>query len=173
MGLRIFGWWRMPSGDRSFLSVVLTTVVVTFWTRAGSEVPAGPSPAPEDDPLCKLPRKTNGMTPGLTCLLCSFFFCLKRGPDRGVPVAAQRKQIQLVSIRMQVQSLAFLRGLRIQHCHELWCRLQTQLGSHVAVAVAVVEAGSCSSNSVPTLGTSICHRRGPKRAKIKREPETN
>ena len=25
--------------------------------------------------------------------------------------------------------------LRIQHCHELWCRLKTQLGSCVAVAV--------------------------------------
>ena len=25
--------------------------------------------------------------------------------------------------------------LRIWHCHELWCRLQMWLGSHVAVAV--------------------------------------
>ena len=24
----------------------------------------------------------------------------------------------------------------VQHCHELWCRLQMQLGSGVAVAVA-------------------------------------
>lgn len=30
MGLRIFMWWMMPSGDRSFLSVVLTTVFVMF-----------------------------------------------------------------------------------------------------------------------------------------------
>ena len=28
------------------------------------------------------------------------------------------------------------RGLRIRHCHEMWCRLQMRLGSHVAVAVA-------------------------------------
>ena len=29
-------------------------------------------------------------------------------------------------------------------CHELWCRSQLQLGSHVAIAVA--QASSCSSN---------------------------
>ena len=42
----------------------------------------------------------------------------------GVPIMAQQKQIGLVSMRMQVQSLALLGGLRIQHCRELWCRLQ-------------------------------------------------
>ena len=31
--------------------------------------------------------------------------------------------------------LALLSGLRIQHCLELWCRSQTQLGSYVAAAV--------------------------------------
>ena len=36
---------------------------------------------------------------------------------------------------MQVQSLALLSGLRIRHCCELWCRSQTWLGSHIAVAV--------------------------------------
>ena len=35
---------------------------------------------------------------------------------------------------------ALLGGLRIQHCHELWCRLQMRIGSHIAVAVAL--AGS-------------------------------
>ena len=30
-----------------------------------------------------------------------------------------------------------LNGLRIRHCRELWGRSQTQLGSDVAVAVAV------------------------------------
>ena len=45
----------------------------------------------------------------------------------GVPVVVQRKQIQLVSMRMQVWSLAFLSGLRIQCCCELWCRSQTGL----------------------------------------------
>ena len=50
----------------------------------------------------------------------------------------QWKQISLVSMRMQIQSLPLLSGLRIRHCHELWFRSQTQLRSHVAVAVAVV-----------------------------------
>ena len=40
----------------------------------------------------------------------------------GVPVVAQQKQILLASMRMQVQSLASLSELRIQHCRELWCR---------------------------------------------------
>ena len=40
---------------------------------------------------------------------------------------AQWEQIWLGSIRTQVQSLALLSGLRIQHCHELWCRSQKRL----------------------------------------------
>jgi len=31
-------------------------------------------------------------------------------------------------MRLQVQSLALLSGLRIRRCRELWCRLQTWLG---------------------------------------------
>ena len=34
-----------------------------------------------------------------------------------------------------VQSLALLGGLRIRCCHELWCGSQTQLGSHISVAL--------------------------------------
>ena len=59
-----------------------------------------------------------------------------------VPVMAQRKQIWLASMRMQVRSLASVSGLRIWRCHELWCRSQTRLGSDVAVAV--VQACGCS-----------------------------
>ena len=44
-----------------------------------------------------------------------------------VPVVSQQSQTQLASMRIGVQSLALLSGLRIQSCHELWCRLQTQL----------------------------------------------
>ena len=61
-------------------------------------------------------------------------------------------------MRMLVQSLTSLIGLRIWHCHELWCRSQMQLISCVAVAVA--QAGSCSSDSTPSVGTSICHECG-------------
>ena len=54
----------------------------------------------------------------------------------GVPVAAQRKQIWLGSMRMQVRSPELLNGLRIWHCRELWCRSQMRLRSGIAVAVA-------------------------------------
>ena len=54
------------------------------------------------------------------------------------------------------RSLALLGVLRIWCC-ELWCRSQTRLGSHVAVAVA--QAGSCSSGSTPGRGPSMCHGR--------------
>ena len=68
-------------------------------------------------------------------------------------------------MRFWVQSLALLSGLRIRHCHELWCGLQTWLRSGVAVALAW--AGSYSSDSTPSLGTTICQGCGPKRTKTK------
>ena len=40
---------------------------------------------------------------------------------------------------------------KVWRCHELWCRLQMQLGSVMAVAVV----SSYSSNSTPSLGTFI------------------
>ena len=63
----------------------------------------------------------------------------------------QWKRTELVFMRMQVQSLSLLSGSEIWHCCELWCKLQMQLGSCVAVAVA----GSYSSDLTPSLGTSI------------------
>ena len=60
--------------------------------------------------------------------------CLEQ--SLGVPTAAQWKQIRLGTMRLWVQSLASLSGLRIRRCHELWCRLQTWLESGVAVALA-------------------------------------
>ena len=41
---------------------------------------------------------------------------------------AQRKRIQLGTMRFQVQSQALLSGLRIWCCRELWYRSQTRLG---------------------------------------------
>ena len=66
---------------------------------------------------------------------------------------------------MQVRSLASHSGLGILHCRELWCRSWKWLGFRVAVAVAV--AGSCSSDSTPSLGTSICCKFSPKKLKTK------
>ena len=70
-------------------------------------------------------------------------------------------------MRSRVQSLVSLSGLRIWHCHELSCRLQTRPGSPVAVAVA--EAGSYSSDSTPSLEISIGHRCSPKKTEKKRK----
>ena len=64
---------------------------------------------------------------------------------------------------MRVWSLALLSGLRIWCCYELRCSSQMWLKS--GVAVAVVWAGSCSSDSNPRLGTSIRRGCGPKEKK--------
>ena len=68
-------------------------------------------------------------------------------------------------MRLRVQSLALLGELRIRRCYELWCRWQTWLRSRIGVAVP--EAGSCSSASTPSLGTSICCKYSPKKQKKK------
>ena len=70
---------------------------------------------------------------------------------------------------MWVESLASLSGLRIRHCRELWYWSQIQLRSHVDVAVAVVQAGSCSSDSIPSLGTSMGHTCGPRKQKTNKQ----
>ena len=41
----------------------------------------------------------------------------------------QWKQIRLGTMRFRIQSLASLSGLGTRCCRELWCRLQTRLGS--------------------------------------------
>ena len=69
----------------------------------------------------------------------------------------------------KVWSLASLIGLGIQWCHKLWCGLQMRLGS--CIVMAVVSASGYSSDLTPTLGTSICHRCGPKKEKKKKKQE--
>ena len=73
--------------------------------------------------------------------------------------------METISVRRRVRSLVSLSGLEVWCYRELWCRLKTQLGSRVAVAVAVAVAvtGSCSSDSAPGLGSSMCHECGPKK----------
>ena len=83
-----------------------------------------------------------------------------------VPLVAQWL-MNLTSIHEDaIRSPALLSGLRIRHCRELWYRSQKQLRSYTAVAVAVV--GSYSSNSTPSLGTSICLRYSPKKDQNKK-----
>ena len=69
-------------------------------------------------------------------------------------------------MRTQVQSLALPNGLRIWHCCKLWCRLQTRLGS--CIAVSVVKAGSCSANSTPKPGSLRMPHVQPFKAKKKK-----
>ena len=56
---------------------------------------------------------------------------LVKNPGARVPVVAQRK-------RTHLGTMASLSGLRIQHCRELWHRLQILPGSGVAMAVALI-----------------------------------
>ena len=60
---------------------------------------------------------------------------LTKAPS-GVPVLAQRKR--MTSTHEDVGSIPGLplSGLRLWHCHELWCRSQTRLRSGIAVPVA-------------------------------------
>ena len=90
---------------------------------------------------------------------------LKKKWNTGVPVLVQQKWIWLVSMRMWVQSLASSSRSGIQHCHELWCRLQMHFESHVPAVM--VQAGSYSSDLTPSLGNSICCGCGAKKQKDK------
>ena len=61
-------------------------------------------------------------------VISSYSFPLKKKKIYGgVPIVAQQKRTQLASMKLQVQSLASLTGLRIQHCQELWYTSKTQL----------------------------------------------
>ena len=95
---------------------------------------------------------------------------LSKPPPGELLLRLGRLRARLLSMRTRVRSLASLRGLRIWRCRELWCRLQTWLGS--CIAVAVVWAGCYSSDLTPSLRTSICHRYGPKKPKAKNK-QTN
>ena len=77
---------------------------------------------------------------------------------------AQWQQTQLMSMEMQVQSLALLSGLMIWHCRELWSRSQMWLGFRIAVVVA--QAISCSSDLTPSLGIAL-KKTKTKKQKIK------
>ena len=76
---------------------------------------------------------------------------------------AQWFTIRLGTMRLRVRSLPLLSGFTIRHCCELWRSLQTWLGSGSRIAVALAQAGSYSSDSTPSLGTSICCGCSPKK----------
>ena len=80
----------------------------------------------------------------------------RKKKKKGIPILAQQLTNPTSIMRMWVHSLATFSGLKIRHCHELWS--QMWLGSGIAVAVN----DSCSYDSTPSLGISICHRSGPR-----------
>ena len=61
---------------------------------------------------------------------------LEISQHQGVPFVAQWLTNLTRNMRIWVPSLAWVIGLRIQCCRELWCRPQMQLRSGFAVAVA-------------------------------------
>ena len=77
------------------------------------------------------------------------------GCEGRVPLWLSRLQTQLVSMRMQVWSLASLSELRIWHCQEMQCLVLPWLWLQLQFN--------------PSLGTSICPRCSPKKAKKKKE----
>ena len=112
--------------------------------------------------FCAPPKREDGIREKASWMIIPE----NRKLDLGSSFVAQQKRIHLVSTH-EVQTLASLSGLGMRRCCELWCRSQTQLGS--CVAVALVQASSCSSNLTPGLGTSICRGCSPKKKKKKRK----
>ena len=88
---------------------------------------------------------------------------------RGVPVVAQQKRIRLVCMRMRVRSLASFR-LGIRCCHEPWCRSQTQLGSHIVVAVVqagtIAQIGPLAWKHPHAMGAALKRQKTNKKTKV-------
>ena len=81
----------------------------------------------------------------------------------GVPVMAQWLTNPTSNNEVAGSIPGSLSGLGIQHCHELWCGLQTRLRFHIAVALA--QARGYRSDLTSSLGASMCHRCGPRKDK--------
>jgi len=84
----------------------------------------------------------------------------------GLSVVDERQQIQLVSVRTRVRSLALLSGLRIWCCRELWFRLQMCLDPRLLWLW-------CRPDWTPSLGLSICHVCGPQKPKKKKKKKNS
>ena len=95
---------------------------------------------------------------------CFYFVKLKYV----VSVVVQQKRIRLGTMRLWVRSLALLRGLRIQHCRELWCKLQIWLRSCISVAVAAL-IRPLAWDPPYVLGVALKSQRKKEKKKKKKE----
>ena len=103
--------------------------------------------------------------------------CATQEPTQEFPLWLSGLRNQRVSIRMWLQSLTSLSGLRICNCHELWCRLQTQLESVLLwlwcrpmrpldweFPYAAGEALRGKKKANPKAPDDVCARRAPRLA---------
>ena len=97
--------------------------------------------------------------------MISFVFIILKRKKQEFLLWLSSWRTQLVSIKMRVGSLALLSGLRIQRCHELWCRSQISLGSHVDVAMV----SPAATAPIQSLDWELPYAKGKalKRQKIK------
>ena len=85
-----------------------------------------PKPEPAEELSLSLLHSNTATSESLSWnshFICTIY-CLQN-IQWGISVMAQQKRIWLAPVRMQVRSLALLSGLRIRHCRELWCKLDT------------------------------------------------
>ena len=80
--------------------------------------------------------------------------CYLQETNRSSPLWFSRLRTCLVSLKMLVQSLASLSGLSIQHCPKLWCGLQIQFSSGIAVAMVLASVTALIQPLAP--GIFIC-----------------
>ena len=80
--------------------------------------------------------------------------CEKR--DTGFPIVVQPKRIWLGTMRFRVWSLASLRGLKIRHCQELWCRSLWETGGKGRMKL---ETDPGLSHGQGTPGATGCFQR--------------
>jgi len=76
-------------------------------------------------------------------------------------------------MRLQVRSLVLLSRLRIRHCRELWCTLQTRLGSHVAVAGSGIDLAATALIRPLNWEPPCAVGAGLEKAKNKTNKQTN
>ena len=110
-----------------------TSRVHYYWAKTGTQITFSFNTCPHSTPATTHKIMSPALSRSWSWLQTVFPWDFNSWP--GVPIVAQHKRTWLVSMRMQVRSLASLSGLRIWRCHVLQGRSQTWLGSCMAVAV--------------------------------------